>query len=42
MGPLKDRACVVHLDDILVIDATEEEHLRNLDKVLQKLHDAGF
>ena len=31
-----------YLDDILVTGATEEEHLRNLDQVLQRLQAYGF
>uniref|UniRef100_A0A131Z524 Tick transposon n=1 Tax=Rhipicephalus appendiculatus TaxID=34631 RepID=A0A131Z524_RHIAP len=42
LGPLKNQACVVYLDDILVVGKTEEEHLRNLDEVLHRLYEAGF
>lgn len=42
LGPLKDHGCVVYLDDILVVGTTEEEHLRNLDEVLERLYNAGF
>ena len=33
---------VVYLDDILVTGPTEEEHLATLDKVLQRLSEAGL
>ncbi|XP_055355963.1 uncharacterized protein K02A2.6-like [Paramacrobiotus metropolitanus] len=32
----------IYLDDIIVTGATEEEHLRNLEKVLQRLEEHGF
>ena len=32
---------IVYLDDILVTGPSSEEHLSNLDKVLQKLKEAG-
>ncbi|XP_055355332.1 uncharacterized protein K02A2.6-like [Paramacrobiotus metropolitanus] len=32
----------VYLDDIIVTGATEEEHLRNLEKVLQRLEEHGL
>ena len=35
------RVCV-YLDDILVTGATSEEHLANLEQVLQRLHSAGM
>lgn len=33
---------VVYLDDILITGPAEQEHLNNLEAVLQKLHDAGL
>lgn len=42
LGSLKNQACVVYLDDILVVGKTEDEHLRNLDEVLHRLYEAGF
>ena len=32
----------VYLDDILVTGTSEEEHLKNLELVLQRLHSAGL
>ena len=32
----------VYVDDILVTEASEEEHLQNLNAVLQRLQDAGL
>lgn len=32
----------VYLDDILITGRTKEEHLRNLDAVLQRLEEAGM
>lgn len=32
----------VYLDDILVTGKTEEEHLSNLDQVLQRMSEAGL
>lgn len=42
LGNLKGHECVVYLDDVLVIGATWEEHMANLDKVLLTLFKAGF
>ena len=33
---------VVHVDDILVMGNTNEEHDRNLDEVLKRIHEAGM
>ena len=34
--------CLVYLDDIIVLGKTFDEHLVNLEKVLQRLRDAGL
>ena len=35
-------ACMVYLDDILVLGATLEEHLQNLSEVFDRLRKAGL
>lgn len=42
LGFLKGRACMVYFDDVLIVGATWEEHLRNLGQVLTVLFKAGF
>ena len=39
---LTRRRCFVYLDDILVISNTWEEHLSNIQQVLDRLHQAGL
>ena len=34
--------CLVYLDDIIVFGRTFDEHLQNLAKVFQRLHDANL
>lgn len=42
LGSLKGGACIVYLDDILILGASWSEHLENLGKVLTVLYSAGF
>lgn len=42
LGSLKDEACDVYLDDILVIGSSPKDHLQNLEKVLTRLYESGF
>ena len=42
LAGLNWRICLIYLDDIIVIGRTFEDMIKNLDQVLQKLHDAGL
>lgn len=42
LGALKGHACRVCLDHVLMIAATSEDHLSNLDKVISAFFSAGF
>ena len=39
---LIEKICLVYLDDIIIIAKTAEEHARNLDLVLTRLHEHKF
>ncbi|XP_071478188.1 uncharacterized protein [Diadema antillarum] len=42
LGELNHSCCVVYLDDIIVFGRTVEEHIANLEKVIQRLDMHGF
>ena len=42
MGDLNLTECVIYLDDIVIFSKTIEEHVERLEKVLQRLEDAGL
>lgn len=42
LAGLVNKACMVYIDDVLVIGQTFEEHLTNLRAVLQCLREAGL
>ena len=42
LGGLTPKKCLVYLDDILVTGKDFEEHLRNLEEVLQAIQEAGL
>ncbi len=42
MADLIREKCVAYIDDILVVEATLEEHLQNLRKVLERFREAGL
>ena len=42
LAGLNWKICLIYLDDIIVLGKTFEDMIDNLDKVLEKLHDAGL
>ncbi|GFX71954.1 hypothetical protein TNCV_1443761 [Trichonephila clavipes] len=40
LGGLLDEACLVYLDDIIIVGCSFKEHLKNIRRVLQKLKEA--
>lgn len=36
------KTCLVYLDDVIIFSSTFDEHLRNLEEILQKLSNAGL
>ena len=42
LGGLMPRNCLAYLDDIIIFDPNVEEHINNVEKVLQALHKAGL
>ena len=42
LGDLHLKGCVVYLDDIIIYTKTEEEHEQMLEKVFQRIRDAGL
>lgn len=42
LGEFLDQCCVAYLDDILVYSKTQEEHLKHLELVLEKLSQANL
>ncbi|GFW22784.1 retrovirus-related Pol polyprotein from transposon 412 [Trichonephila clavipes] len=42
LGGLSYEACLVYLDDIIIVVRSFEEHLKNIRRVLQKLKEANL
>ena len=42
LAGLNWQICLIYLDDIIIVGKTFDDMIRNLDEVLQKLHDAGL
>ena len=42
LAGLNWQICLIYLDDIIVVGKTFDDMIRNLDEVLQKLHEAGL
>ncbi|GFV98194.1 retrovirus-related Pol polyprotein from transposon 412 [Trichonephila clavipes] len=42
LGGLSYEACLVYLDDIIIVESSFEEHLKNIRRVLQKLKKANL
>ncbi|GFX51286.1 retrovirus-related Pol polyprotein from transposon 17.6 [Trichonephila clavipes] len=42
LGGLSDEACLIYLDDIIIVGGSFEEHLKNIKRVLQKLKEANL
>ncbi|GFX27804.1 retrovirus-related Pol polyprotein from transposon 17.6 [Trichonephila clavipes] len=42
LGRLSYEACLVHLDDIIIVRCSFEEHLKNIRRVLQKLKETNL
>ncbi|GFW77832.1 hypothetical protein TNCV_3404071 [Trichonephila clavipes] len=42
LGGLSYKACLVYLDDIIIVGCSFEEHLKNIRRVLQKLKEANL
>ncbi|GFX77142.1 retrovirus-related Pol polyprotein from transposon 17.6 [Trichonephila clavipes] len=42
LGGLSCKACLVYLNDIIIVERSLEEHLKNIRRVLQKLKEANL
>ena len=42
MGDLHLKECLLYLDDIIVFSSSFQEHLQRLDRVFERLYDAGL